>query len=73
MFIAIWYSNDPTLFDTVIEDGLKGVGNVGCFPELCFPPFSVKQVLVGLRKQFMNFVFPLVPVLLALIIIIISS
>ena len=31
---------------------------VGCFPELCFQ-FSVAQVLVGLRKQFINnFVFP---------------
>ena len=32
---------------------------VGCFPELCFIQFSVAQVLVWLRKQFINnFVFP---------------
>ena len=32
---------------------------VGCFPELCFLQFFVAQVLMGLRKQFLNnFVFP---------------
>ena len=32
---------------------------VGCFPELCFLQFSLAQVLVGLRKQFINnFVSP---------------
>ena len=32
---------------------------VGCFPELCFLPFPVAQVLVGLNKQFINnFVSP---------------
>ena len=32
---------------------------VGCFPELCFLQFSVAQVFVGLRKQFINnIVFP---------------
>ena len=32
---------------------------VGCFPKLCFHQFSVAQVLVGLRKQFItNFDFP---------------
>ena len=32
---------------------------VGCFLELCFLQFSVAQVLVGLRRQFItNFVFP---------------
>ena len=32
---------------------------VGCFPELCFHLFSVAQVLVGLRTQFINnFVLP---------------
>ena len=42
---------------------------VGCFSEFVFS-FSVAQVLVGLRKQFINnFVFPLGPVLLVLIII----
>ena len=44
---------------------------VGSFPELCFLQFSVAQVLVGLRKQFINnSVFPLGPVQLVLIIII---
>ena len=44
---------------------------VGCFPELCLLQFSVAQVLVGLQTQFINnFVFPLGPVLLVLIIII---
>ena len=46
---------------------------VGCFPGLCFLQFSVAQVLVGLRKQFINnFVFSLGPVVLVLIIIIIT-
>ena len=27
---------------------------IGCFPELCFLQFSVAQVLVGVRKQFIN-------------------
>ena len=32
---------------------------VGCFSELRFLKFSVAQLLVGLRKQFINnFVFP---------------
>ena len=44
-----------------------------CFPELCFLQYSVEQVLMGLRKQFINhFVFPLRPVLLVLIIIIVD-
>ena len=44
---------------------------VRCFPELCFLLFSVAQVLVGLRKQFINnFVFHTWAVLLVLIIII---
>ena len=31
---------------------------IGCFPELCFLQFSVAQVLVGMRKHFINdFVF----------------
>ena len=39
--------------------GSKMQSTVGCFPELCFLQFSVAQVLMGLRKQFMNnFVFP---------------
>ena len=37
---------------------LKEKSIVGCFPEFVFL-FSVVQVLVGLRRQFMNnFVFP---------------
>ena len=40
---------------------------VGCFPKLCFLPFYVAQMLMGLRKQFIQ----LGPVLLDLIIIII--
>ena len=32
---------------------------VGCFPELCFLQFSVAQVLLVFRKQFINnVVFP---------------
>ena len=39
--------------------GSRVQSTVGCFPELCFLEFSVAQVLVGLRKQFINnFVFP---------------
>ena len=54
--------------------GLREQSIVGCFPEFVFL-FSLVQVLVGLRKQFMNDLFPtwpmLLPVLLVLIIIII--
>ena len=51
--------------------GSREQSTVGCLPELCFLQFSVAQVLVGLRKQFINnFFFPLGPVLLVLIIII---
>ena len=39
--------------------GSRVQSTVGCFPELYFLQFSVAQVLVGLRKQFINnFVFP---------------
>ena len=39
--------------------GSRVQSTVGYFPELCFRQFSVAQVLVGLRKQFINnFVFP---------------
>ena len=39
--------------------GSKVKSTVYCFPDLCFLQFSVAQVLVGLRKQFINnFVFP---------------
>ena len=39
--------------------GSRVQSTVGCFPEFCFLQFSMEQVLVGLRKQFMNnFVYP---------------
>ena len=39
--------------------GSRMQSTVGCFSELCFLQFSVAQVLVGLRKQFINnFVLP---------------
>ena len=39
--------------------GSRVQSTVGCFRESCFLQFSVAQVLVWLRKQFMNnFVFP---------------
>ena len=47
--------------------GSKVQSTVGCFPELCFLQFSVAQVLVGFRKQFINFAVG--PVLLVLKII----
>ena len=34
--------------------GSRMQSTVGCFPELCFLQFFVTQVLVGLRKQFIN-------------------
>ena len=40
-------------------NGFMVQSTVGCFLELRFLQFSVAQVLVGLRKQFINnFVFP---------------
>ena len=49
--------------------GLTEQSIVGCFLEFVFQ-FYVAQVLVGLRKQFIyNFVFPIGPVRLVLIII----
>ena len=39
--------------------GSRVQSTVGCFAELCFLQFTVAQVLLGLRKQFINnFVFP---------------
>ena len=39
--------------------GSRVQSTVGCFPELCFLQFFVVQVLVGLRKKFINnFVLP---------------
>ena len=48
------------VFDTRTLDGLLRVQSiVSCFPELCFLQLSVAQVVVGLRKQFINnFIFP---------------
>ena len=34
--------------------GSRVQSTVGCFSELCFLQFSVAQVLVGLRKQYIN-------------------
>ena len=49
----IWIVYYPTL------DGLRAQSAVGCFPVLWFLQFSVAQVLVGLRKEFIdNLVFP---------------
>ena len=50
--------------------GLRVQSTVGCFLVLCFLQFSVVQVIVGLRKQFMKkLFFPIGSVLLILIII----
>ena len=47
------------LFDTGMMDGFKGAANRWLFPWVVFSSVSVAQVLVGLRKQFINnFVFP---------------
>ena len=52
--------------------GSRVQSTVRCFPELCFLQFSLAQMLVRLRKQYINnFVFPFGPVMLVLIIIII--
>ena len=56
----MWNDLPYTVFDTGMPDGFKGaVVLVEC------------QVLVGLQKQFINFVLPTWPELLVLIIIII--
>ena len=55
----VWNDLPYSVFHTRMLDGLREQSIVGCFPELCFFQFFVLQVLVGLRKQFMNnFVFP---------------
>ena len=52
--------------------GSRVQSTIGCFPGFCFLQFFVAQMLMGLRKQFINnFVFPVGPVLMVLIIIII--
>ena len=49
----------PTLFDTVMLDGFMGAVNRWLLQCVCFLQFSVAQVVVELRKQFINyFVFP---------------
>ena len=55
----MWNNLPYTVFDTGMLDGFKGAqSTVGCFSELCFLQFSVAQVLVGLRKLFINnFIF----------------
>ena len=46
------------MFDTGTLDEFKGAVNHRCRPEFVFQ-FSVEQIIVGLRKQFINnFVFP---------------
>ena len=59
------------MFDTGTLDGFKQHSIVGCFLEFVFL-FSVVQVLVVLRNEFVNnIVFPTGPVLLVLLLIII--
>ena len=54
----VWNDLPYAVFDTGTLDGFNGAVNHGCFPEFVFQ-FSVVQVFVGLRKQFINnFVFP---------------
>ena len=54
--------------------GSRVQSSVGCFPELCLLQFYLAQVLVGLRKQLTNnLVYPLGPVLLVLIFILIIT
>ena len=54
----VWNDLPYTVFGTGTLDRLMEPSIVGCFHEFVFL-FSVVQVLVGLRKQFINnFVFP---------------
>ena len=55
----MWNHLPYTVFDTGTLNGFKCAVNLhSCFPELFFLQFSVAQVTVGLRKQFINnFVF----------------
>ena len=46
------------VFNTGTLDGFKGTVNRWLLFRLCFLQFPVAQVLVGLRKQFMNNFFP---------------
>ena len=56
--VRMW--NFPALCFTLDRwMGSRVQSTFGCTPELCFLQFSVAQLLVGLRKQYMNnFVFP---------------
>ena len=55
---SVWNDLLNTVFDTGALDVFKGVVNRWLLPCVYFQ-FSVAQVLVGLRKQFINnFVFP---------------
>ena len=73
--VRLWNDLPFTVFSTPERWMSSWVQSpAGCFPELCFLQFSVAQVLVGLRKQFINTLFfPLGPVLMVLIIIIINK
>ena len=57
--VRMWNDQFPTLYLTPERwMGPRVQSTVGCFPELCVLQFTVAQVLVGLRKQFINnFVF----------------
>ena len=55
----MWNDLPYTVFDTGMLNGFKGAVNRWLLPRVVFFQFSVAQVLVGLRKKFMNFfVFP---------------
>ena len=56
--VQMWNDLPYTVLGTERWMSSREQSTVGCFPELCFLQFSVVQVLVGLRKQFINnFVF----------------
>ena len=61
------------MFDTGNLDGFKGAVNrwlTADIPELGYLQFSMEQVLVGLRKQFINnFVLPVLMVLIIMVIV----
>ena len=56
--VRMWNYLPHTVFDTGTQDRFWAAVTVGCIPELCLQ-FSVAQVLMGLREQFINnFIFP---------------
>ena len=56
--VGLWNDLPYTVFDTGTLYGFKGAVNRWLFPELFFLHFSVAQMLVALRKQFIkNFCF----------------